>query len=289
MLSDRDVAAIGADACAALEHAHANDVVHRDIKPQNILVTEKDGRAKLVDFGIARLADEPTLTASGEVVGTLAYMAPEQADGERPGMAADVYSLALTLYEAWAGEQPVLRQSAAATARAIGKPVTPLAASRPDLPEPLLSAIDACLEVDPDFRPGADELADVLERAAVVLDDDPLPAREGAAEEDSEPRQLRLPRLPLMPVALVALCVFAVAITDAPVQPWVLAIPAISAPLALARPRLALGLAAAALAVWLGTEAREFAPTAALAALAAVAIARSGSDVYGGQEEPTLP
>ena len=74
-----------------------------------------------MDFGIAAVAGAPALTAPGEVVGTLAYMAPEQAEGYDAGPEADVYSLALTLYEAWAGENPVARRTPAQTARQIGE------------------------------------------------------------------------------------------------------------------------------------------------------------------------
>ena len=81
-LSDREIGEIGADLCEALDHAHSRGVVHRDIKPQNVQVIE-DGepRAKLMDFGVAHLADSAALTAAGDVVGTLAYMSPEQAEG----------------------------------------------------------------------------------------------------------------------------------------------------------------------------------------------------------------
>ena len=109
-LSDREAAEFGADICEALAHAHERGVIHRDVKPQNVIVRADDGvgrRAKLMDFGIASLAGAPALTATGEVVGTLAYMAPEQAEGEPANEPADTYSLALTLYELWAGTNPV--------------------------------------------------------------------------------------------------------------------------------------------------------------------------------------
>src|SRR3954451_3331350 len=100
VLSDHEIGEIGADLCEALDHAHSRGVVHRDIKPQNVQVMEdSEPRAKLMDFGVAHLADGSPLTAAGDVVGTLAYMAPEQAEGRAAGPEADVYSLALTLYE----------------------------------------------------------------------------------------------------------------------------------------------------------------------------------------------
>ena len=106
-----------------------------------------------MDFGIARLAGAPTLTEDGAVVGTLAYMSPEQAEGERAGPESDVYSLALTAYECWAGENPVAARSPAETARRIGRRVAPLGERRPDLPEGLADTIDACLGRDPRRAP----------------------------------------------------------------------------------------------------------------------------------------
>ena len=127
-LCDRDVAELGADVCEALEHAHEHGVVHRDVKPQNVIARDDDGagrRAKLMDFGIASLVGSPTLTATGEVVGTLAYMSPEQAEGETTGPPSDAYSLALTLYECWTGENPVRRATPAQTARELGSAAAP--------------------------------------------------------------------------------------------------------------------------------------------------------------------
>ena len=111
-----------------------------------------------MDFGVARLADEAPLTAAGDVVGTLAYMSPEQAEGRPAGPEADVYSLALMLYECWSGENPHRRASPAATARAIGARTRPLRRLRPDLPRELTDAIDACLAARPNHRPSLEEL-----------------------------------------------------------------------------------------------------------------------------------
>jgi len=186
-LSDREIAEIGADLCEALDHAHSRGVVHRDIKPQNVLVApEGEFRAKLMDFGIARLADGAALTAPGDVVGTIAYMSPEQAEGHTAGPEADVYSLALTLYECWSGENPNRRATPAATARAIGARPRPLRRLRPDLPRELSAAIDAALQPRPSRRPALDELGRAIEESLDLLAEDlpharnPLGLRAGA-------------------------------------------------------------------------------------------------------------
>jgi eukaryotic-like serine/threonine-protein kinase len=175
-LSDREIGEIAADLCEALDHAHSRSVVHRDIKPQNVLVAESGGgvRAKLMDFGVARLTDGAALTAPGDVVGTLAYMAPEQAEGRADvGPAADVYSLALMLYECWTGENPHRRATPAATARAIGGRAKPLRRMRPDLPRELTDVVDACLEPRPTRRPSLEQLGETIEDSLEQLADAP--------------------------------------------------------------------------------------------------------------------
>jgi serine/threonine protein kinase len=176
-LGDREIGEIGADLCEALDHAHSRGVVHRDIKPQNVQVTEGDSegetRAKLMDFGVARLADGASLTAAGDVVGTLAYMSPEQAEGRTAGPEADVYSLALMLYECWSGENPHRRANPAATARAIGARARRLRRLRPDLPRELTDAIDACLAPRPNHRPSLEELGTAIEDSLDLLAESP--------------------------------------------------------------------------------------------------------------------
>ena len=181
-LSDRDIARIGAALCDGLAHAHERGVVHRDVKPQNVMVVAEPARgsgfAKLTDFGVAHLAGDEPLTRTGDVVGTLAYMAPEQAEGLRVTWEADIYSLALSLYEAWTGVNPVRRRGPAATARQLGKPITSLGRMRRELPPELVTAIDQSLDPHPERRPGPEELAAVLRQVARELSD------EGALEED---------------------------------------------------------------------------------------------------------
>src|SRR4051812_10697374 len=175
VLSDRDVLRIGLALCGALEHAHERGVVHRDVKPQNVLVPEAPrsaaGVAKLADFGIAHLAGDEPLTRTGDVVGTLAYMAPEQASGTRIDARVDLYSLALVLYEALAGVNPVRAGSPAATARRVGTVLTPLRRARKDLPPELCAAIDRALRPNPEERGTLTEMADELAAALPDVSD----------------------------------------------------------------------------------------------------------------------
>jgi eukaryotic-like serine/threonine-protein kinase len=175
-LTDRDVAEVGLEVAAALEHAHGRGVVHRDVKPANVLVDldPSGARAKLVDFGIAALAGEARLTGTGELLGTLAYMAPEQAEGGEAGPEADTYSLALTLYECWSGSNPVAAATPAATARRIGASIPALTAVRPDLPQHLTEAVEGCLTPEPDERLTLEELGSALEQELPALDAETL-------------------------------------------------------------------------------------------------------------------
>src|SRR5215207_5966957 len=254
-LNDRLVAKVGADAAAALTHAHRAGVVHRDVKPENVLVAD-DGEAKLVDFGIARIAGERTLTATGDVVGTLAYMAPEQADGLRPGPGADVYSLALTLYECFCGEHPLLRDGPAATARAIGEPMVPLGDVRLELPVPLTDAIDASLDPDPELRPLASEFEGMLAAHGRELAGERLPPVLHPTEEP-ERRSIRRspPARSLTALGVAGLTLAALIATGAPL-PVLLAAPLAGA-LALGRPRPALAFALGVAVAWMVIGAGE--------------------------------
>ena len=187
--------------------------MHRDIKPENVIVREVGGigrRAKLMDFGIARIAGAPTLTAHGEVVGTLAYMSPEQAEGEQAGPPSDIYSLALTAYECWSGTNPVAGQTPAETARRIGEPVAPLRLARPDLPEGLADTIDACLDPDPELRPTPYELRDCVLAEMPALDEvHALPGASRPAEEGETPAPIATAKLAVLASGIAMLALIA--------------------------------------------------------------------------------
>ena len=183
-LSDRDVGRIGSALAEALDHAHERGVIHRDVKPQNVIVLAEPaagaGFAKLTDFGVAHLVGDDPLTRTGDVVGTLAYMAPEQAEGRPPTGACDVYSLALTLYEGLAGENPMRGRSPAETARLVGRRPPALRAYRRDVPAGLCGVLDACLDPRPERRPDLIELRDAVAEATPLLD-----SRGGLVEPDT--------------------------------------------------------------------------------------------------------
>ncbi len=179
-LSDREILEVGVSLCDALAHAHAQGVIHRDVKPSNVLVPSRHGgggwvggnqfgdRAKLTDFGVAHVIGGATLTHTGDIVGTLAYMAPEQADGREVGPEADLYSLALVLYEALTGvnpqEQGRRRHSAF---------VPPLRRQRRDVDRRLAAGIDRALRPRPFERGAVLDLRQALLGSLDQVDDTP--------------------------------------------------------------------------------------------------------------------
>ena len=162
-LDDRAAIEASAQVLEGLAHAHARGIVHRDVKPSNVLLTDGDGvSARVLDFGLAQIPEAETLTAVGDVPGTLAYIAPERLAGETATAAADVWAVGVMLWEALAGRHPFWQSSLLETARAIERGAEPLATMRPDLPKALLAAVDRALDLDPARRPSAESLADVL-------------------------------------------------------------------------------------------------------------------------------
>jgi eukaryotic-like serine/threonine-protein kinase len=153
------------DACHGLDYAHRAGVVHRDVKPGNLLVAEETGATKLADFGIAKAAEQTRITQVGSVLGTAAYLSPEQARGDEAGPASDIYSLGVCAYQFLTGRLP--HEYASLTELALKQqedPVVPITEHRPEVPPELDEAIRLCLERDPEARYGSGlELAKALE------------------------------------------------------------------------------------------------------------------------------
>ena len=154
---------IVAQTASALQAAHAAGLVHRDIKPGNLLITP-DGRVKITDFGIARIADQVPLTATGQVMGTVQYLSPEQASGHPASPATDTYSLGIVAYECLAGKRPFTGESQVAIAMAqINEQPPPLP---PTVPIPVQNLVMAMIAKKPGDRPSS---AATVARAAQAL------------------------------------------------------------------------------------------------------------------------
>ncbi|MDX6512985.1 MAG: eukaryotic-like serine/threonine-protein kinase [Gaiellaceae bacterium] len=151
-LPPAEVVEIGLQACAGLAVVHAAGLVHRDVKPQNLLLSE-NGTLKLTDFGIAWAADASSLTQVGTVLGTAGYIAPEQAAGEPVTAAADVYALGAVLYEALTGVPPRQFASIVEVVQRRGEPFAPVRAVARATPVELEAAVMRCLDPDPRLRP----------------------------------------------------------------------------------------------------------------------------------------
>lgn len=137
----------------ALAYSHQHGIIHRDIKPDNILIDKATGRALVTDFGIARVADSATATATGMVLGTVRYMSPEQAAGEPIDHRSDLYSLGVTAFFALTGQLPFDAPTAAGTlALQLTQSAPPVTTLRDAVPQELARAVDRCLVQDPDER-----------------------------------------------------------------------------------------------------------------------------------------
>jgi serine/threonine-protein kinase len=162
------------DACHGLDYAHRAGVIHRDVKPGNLLVSTEAGTLKLADFGIAKAAEQTRITQVGSVLGTAAYLSPEQARGEEAGPASDVYSLGVCAYQFLAGRLPHEYSSITELAlKQQNDEVEPIRSWRPEVPEALDRAIRLALHADPARRYGS-----ALEMAEAVA--------AGARGEDTE-------------------------------------------------------------------------------------------------------
>lgn len=168
-LSPRRAAEIALAIAHALEEAHRHGLIHRDIKPQNVLLTE-EGRAKVADFGVAKAVEGTSLTEPGMLVGTVHYLSPEQAAGENITPSSDLYSLGVVLYEMISGSRPFEADSweegpMAVVNKRLTQDPPPLEDRAPDAPSWLVEVTMRLLSRAPEQRfPNATELADALER-----------------------------------------------------------------------------------------------------------------------------
>jgi serine/threonine protein kinase len=198
-----DVVSQMADALGA---AHAAGVVHRDVKPENVLLTSFHGRpdhVKLLDFGIAKLDFASRLSGAHRVLGTPAYMSPEQARGQKLDHRCDVYALGIVLYELLAGDVPfddkrpleVLRQQ-------IHTPAPSVKLIRPDAPDEIVALIASCLEKSPEARPAS--MQSVVERLAPFVTPRSSASSSGASTPTPAPRSTPRPALPSISVTPIA-------------------------------------------------------------------------------------
>jgi serine/threonine-protein kinase len=207
------------EAAAALDTAHDEGVVHRDIKPGNLLLDDRD-RLAIADFGIARLAMEDQLTATGQVLGTASYISPEQAVGEPATAASDRYALAVVAYELLTGARPFQAEHFAAQARAHVEDQPPLASERdPSLPKGVDAVLDRGLAKDPGERwESAAAMVEALDRAMSASRPATEPTRPLAAAAPPPERPVKAASdgsgrraLPWLLAGLAALIVIAVA------------------------------------------------------------------------------
>ena len=162
------------DACHGLDYAHRAGVVHRDVKPGNLLISSEAGTLKLADFGIAKAAEQTRITQVGSVLGTAAYLSPEQARGEEAGPSSDIYSLGVCAYQFLAGRLPHEYSSLTELAlKQQNDAIEPIIPQRPEIPPTLDRAIQVALHADPEQRYGS-----ALEMAQAVA--------AGARGEDTE-------------------------------------------------------------------------------------------------------
>ena len=270
-LSDEEAVEVAAQVLDALAHAHRTGIVHRDVKPSNLLLEERDEIAvRLLDFGLAQFDGADTLTAVGDVPGTLAYIAPERLAGNEATPESDVWAVGVLLWEALAGRHPFWGVPLQEVARAIEAGAPPLVAERRDLPRRLVAAVDGALAPSPERRPRASALASDL-RNAIRQDQPRAATRTKAATTPGA--GLRVLGSRFVPVGLAALGA-ALGATLLPFWPpaLVVAITLLAALAAWRMPRAGLAIALAAPLFPLGNVAEGAAVLYGLLALGWIAV-----------------
>ena len=282
-LRDGQAVEAAAQILDGLAHAHGRGIVHRDVKPSNVLLLDEERvSVRVLDFGLARFDEAETLTAVGDVPGTPAYISPERLRGREACAASDVWAVGVLLWESLAGKHPFWGVALPQMPAAIEAGAPPLAYERPDLPKRLLAAVDRALETEPVRRPSAAALAAELRSL-----------RSGRPAQRR--RRLELPSLAADPAAAVRLVppllAGLAALLGASLLPfypayWPLAIAACAVALGFAAPRAALAVALAAPILPLGNLAAGLAVLWSMLAVAWLALVwrdpRNGLVVLAG-------
>lgn len=273
-ITDAEAVEAAAQVLDVLAHAHRAGIVHRDVKPANVLIEDRDElTVRLLDFGLAQFDGADTLTAVGDVPGTLAYISPERLAGEDASAASDVWSVGVLLWEMLADRHPFWGMPLQEVARAIQAGAPPIATERRGLPRRLVAAVDSALSPDPDDRPRASDFAAALRNSL----------RQGSTRDErtatqEEPDEAVAPaRLHLRRVAPVGLAVLGAVLGSTLLPFWppgLVAVIAIVAGLATwFEPRLGLAAVLAAPIFPLGNVAEGAAILYGLFALAWLALA----------------
>jgi hypothetical protein len=261
-LRDAQAVESAAQILEGLAHAHAAGIVHRDIKPTNVLVADgPEIDVRLLDFGLAQFAEADTLTGAGDVPGTLAYISPERLAGQEATPAADIWAVGVLLWEALAGYHPFWSSSPVETARRIDAGPPPLETVRPDLPDDLIDAVNGSLALEPARRPTAVQLGRRLREA--------VEPRQRARAPVALTR-LHLPQAPRIVAGTAAAAFTGATAALVPFYPagWGWGLAALAAALAALKPRVGLAFALAVAVLPLGNISQALAIVYALVALA---------------------